>query len=289
MIDGAIRLFRSHFVTLIKISAAVLLPIGIIQILATTIVGPLDMTSFLIENPDATPEEVLGPMIPIYSVLAVTGILTFLGSVWVQAASILALTQVYQGISPDWAASLRASLRRFLPLMLATILITLVPGIGLIFCIAPGVFLWTMWSVTPAALMAEQKGPLAAMSRSWQLVKGRFWPVLGAMILGYLLYWVVSQIISTVTAVVTVAGAMASDSFSFIPSVLGSVIVSILSAPFLAAMVTIIYFDLRVRKEGYDLELMAADLARMSDQTHLGAPPPTSDDNPFGLDRPGGE
>jgi hypothetical protein len=80
---------------------------------------------------------------------------------------------------------------------------------------------------------------------------------------------------------------MSSESFSFVPTVLGTIIVSILSAPFLAAMVTIIYFDLRVRKEGYDLELMAGDLSRMESNPHLGAPPPASDDNPFGLDNPG--
>lgn len=289
MIDGAIRLFRSHFATLIKISAAVLGPIGLVQLIGTIAVGPLDLTSAFVPDPDLTPQEVLGPLVPVYTVLGITAIISFLGSVWVQAASILALTQVYQGIQPDWKNSLRASLRRFLPLTLATILITFVPAIGLVFCLVPGVWLWTMWSVTPAALMAEQKGAIQSMGRSWQLVKGRFWPVLGAMVLGYLLYWVVSQIVGTVTGVVTFAGMMGgSDTISFIPSVVGSIVVSILSAPFLAAMVTIVYFDLRVRKEGYDLELMAADLQRMESEAHLGAPPPESDDNPFGLDPPVG-
>jgi hypothetical protein len=285
MIDAAIRLFRSHFLTLIKISAAVLGPIGLVQLIATVAVGPVDFASFFVVDPDATFDDVFGPLAPAYTVLIVTSLLTSLGSVLVQGASITALAQVYQGIQPDWRSSLRAGLRRFLPLTVATIVVYLVAGIGLLFCILPGVALWTMWSVSPAALVTEQKGPIAAMSRSWQLVKGRFWPTLGAVALGYLLYYVVSQIISLITGVVTVMGAMSSESFSFVPTVIGTVIVSILSAPFLAAMVTIIYFDLRVRKEGYDLELMAADLSRMEGGAHL--PAPASDDNPFGLDTPG--
>lgn len=287
MVDAAIRLFRTHFRTLIKISAAVLVPLGLVQLIATIIVGPADLTSFISVDVNATPEEVLGPLVPAYVVLGVTSILTSLGSVLVEGASITALAQVYQGQEPDWRSSLRAGLRRFIPLTLSTILMYLVAGIGLIFCLAPGIFLWTMWSVSAAALVTEQKGPVAALRRSWQLVKGRFWPVLGAMALGYLLYYVISQIISVVTGVITVIGTLNSDSFSFVPTVIGTIIVSVLAAPFLAAMVTIVYFDLRVRKEGYDLELMAADLSRMEGDTHLGSPPPTSDDNPFGLDTPG--
>lgn len=285
MVDGAIRLFRTNFLTLIKISGVVLGPIAVIQLVATVAVGPVDMMSMMVVDPEATPAEVFGPLIPIYSVLAVTGILSFLGSVLVQGASITALAQVYQGIEPDWRASLQAGLRRFVPLTVSTILLSLGSAFGLIFCLVPGVFLFAMWSVSPAALVTEQLGPVAALRRSFRLVKGRFWPVLGAIVLGYLLYIVVSQIVGAITSVFTFMGAMNEAQFSFLPTVVGSALVSVVSAPFLAAMVTIIYFDLRVRKEGYDLELMASDLERMEGR-HTTAPPPSSDD-PFGLGSPG--
>jgi hypothetical protein len=283
MVDGAIRLYRTHFLTLIKISALVLGPIGLIELLAVATVGPVDMTSMLVVDPEATPVEVLEPLIPMYAVLGVTAILSFLGSVLVQAASITALAQSYQGTEPDWKTSLRSGARRFVPLMVATILLSLGSGIGLLFCLIPGVFLFTMWTVTPPALVTEQLGPLSALGRSFRLVKGRFWAVLGAVVLAYLLYVVVSQIIGTVTGVVTIFGAANTDQFSFLPAVLGNVLVSIVSAPFLAAMVTIIYFDLRVRKEGYDLELMARDLERMEGSR---PPAPPDDQDPFGLGSP---
>ncbi|HEX2155132.1 MAG TPA: hypothetical protein VHL52_14295 [Acidimicrobiia bacterium] len=285
MVDGAIRLYRNNFLTLIKISAMVLGPIAVVELIATAAVGPLDLATMLVVDPDATAMEVFEPLIPIYSVLALTGILSFLGSVLVQGASITALAQAMQGEEPDWRVSLRAGARRFFPLMLSTILLSLGSGIGLIFCLVPGIFLFTMWTVSPAALVTERLGPVAALGRSYRLVKGRFWPVLGAVVLAYLLYVVVSQIVGAVTSVLTIVGAVNGEQISFLPAIVGSSIVSVISAPFLAAMVTIIYFDLRVRKEGYDLELMARDLERMesASPTHT-----TSDDDPFGLGAPDG-
>lgn len=311
MVDAAIRLFRTNFLTLIKISSVVLVPIAVIQLIGTVMVGPLDMASLVVVDPDMTPAEALEPLIPLYAVLGVTGLLSFLGSILVQGASITALAQVYQGEEPDWRSSLRVGGRRFLPLTISTILFSLgtamplliagalivllviaIGPVGLLpgFAVGVGglvatVILFTRWTVSPAALVTEQLGPVAALGRSFQLVRGRFWPVLGAIVLAYILYFVVNQIISVVTTVVTLAGAMGSEQVSFIPSVVGSALVSIIATPFLAAMVTIIYFDLRVRKEGYDLELMAADLERMGG--HDASPPPAAGDDPFGLGSPG--
>jgi hypothetical protein len=284
MVDAAITLFRTNFATLLKISASVLVPVGVIQLVATIAVGPVDMASMLVFDPEATPEELFAPLVPIYAVLGLTGLLAFIGSVLVQGASITALAQVYQGIEPNWVDSLRAALHRWVALVTSTILLTIGSTFGLLFCLVPGVFLFVMWAVSPAALIAEKLGPVAALGRSFRLVRGRFWPVLGAVVLAYLLYLIASQIINTAAFALTIMGTAGTGFMSFIPSVVGSILVSIVATPFLAAMVTIIYFDLRVRKEGYDLELMAADLVP-DDRPPPGAPP--AHDDPFGLGNPG--
>lgn len=313
MVDAAIRLFRNNFWTLVRISASVLVPIGIVQIVATILVGPVDLTSFETLDPEtADPADVLGPLIPIYSALGATSLLSFLGSILVQGGSITALAHSMQGEEPDWRQSLGVGLRRWLPLFANTLLVTIVPILAfvvpfvlmtvlaaatglagiilLIFIGLPGsvalaVWVFTRWSVSPVALITERKGPVQALGRSNGLVTGRFWPVLGAILLAYLLYFVASQIIGSVTGVLTLFGAASDGSFTATPSIVGSVLVSIIATPFLASMITVLYFDLRVRKEGYDLELMAADLAELeSDQP---ARPSSSDDDPFGLGRPG--
>lgn len=284
MVDAAIRLYRTNFLTLIKISAVILGPIGLIQLIATIAVGPVDLLSLAVVDPDTTtPAEVFEPLIPIYTVLAITSLFSFLGSVLVEGASLTVLAHHYRGEETDWKDSLRVGWGRFLPLIAATLLVSLGAGFGLIFCLVPGVFLFTMWAVTPAALVTERLGPFAAMGRSYQLVRGRFWPVLGAIVLAYLLYMIANQIIGVITGVTTVLGSLNGEQISFLPSVIGSALVSIVAAPFLAAMITVIYFDLRVRKEGYDLELMAQDLRQIEGDATL----PPQDDDPFGLGTPG--
>ena len=280
-VDAAIRVYRSHFPTLMRISLLVLGPIALLQMAAAVAMGPLDLLSLALAEPEAPLDETLGPLLGPYLVLVLGSILSGLGTVLVQASSIAALAQAYQGLEPDWRVSLRAGGRRLLAVLAALLVTWLVAGIGLLFCLLPGILLYTMWSVTPVVVVAEQKGPLAALGRSWELVKGRLWPVLGALVLAYLLYFVASQLLGLAASTFALADA-ASGTVSFLPNVVATAVVSVLAAPFLAAVVTIIYFDLRVRKEGYDLELMARDLRRMESPRR-----PRSDDDPFGLGRPG--
>lgn len=283
IVDAAIRLYRTDFLTLLRISATILGPIGLVQIFTVAALGPLSLTD-LAPDPGATSlGELVEPLLPLSTALGLTSLFSFLGSVLVQGASLSVLAHRYHGETPQWQASLRVGWSRFLPLVATTILIALGSVFGLFLCVLPGIFLFTMWSVAPAALVTERLGPIGSMSRSFRLVTGRFWPVLGAIALSYLLYAVANQIIGIITSVVTVLGSLDGEAISFLPSVVGSALVSILAAPFLAAMVTVIYFDLRVRKEGYDLELLAHDLDRIGSD----APPPPRDDDPFGLGAPG--
>lgn len=282
IVDAAIRVYRAHFPVLMRISLVVLGPIALIQIAGAVAMGPLDLMGLATADPDAPLDEVLGPILGAYAVLGIGSILSSLGTVVVQASSIAALAQAYQGESPDWQMSLRAGFRRFLPVLGALVVTWLVAGLGLLLCLIPGVLLYTMWSVAPAVVVAERSGPLTALRRSWNLVRGRLWPVLGAIVLAYILYFVASQIIGLAASTFAFADA-AAGVVSFLPSVIATALVSVLAGPFLAALITIIYFDLRVRKEGYDLELMARDLRRMEDPRH----PDTPGDDPFGLGRLG--
>lgn len=287
MVDGAIRLYRANFVTLIKISAIVLGPIVLLGLLGELSLGSTDIAAIENLDPATTdPAEVLSMFFTAerIALFAVTGILSLLGTILVEAASITAIGQYYQGTEPDASGSLRAALSRFIPILLASILVAIGATFGLIFCILPGIALFVFWSLTTPAIVTEQLAATEGMRRSWQLVKGRFWPIFGAIILAYILYIIAGQIIGFVFGAVTFAGA-SDGTVSNLPGLIASGIVEIVVAPFLAAMLTIIYFDARVRKEGYDLELMAQEIARLE---QVGAPPPRSDndDDPFGLGSP---
>ena len=94
---------------------------------------------------------------------------------------------------------------------------------------------------------------------------------------GYLLYFVVSQVIGTVISMLSPRTYSVASRYHSSPGDRVD-LVSIVSAPFVAAMITIIYFDLRVRKVRPGL--MARDLERWKSATHLPG-------DTFGLGDPG--
>jgi hypothetical protein len=145
------------------------------------------------------------------------------------------------------------------------------------------VWLYISWSVTVPALVVEHLGAFEAIQRSYRLVRRRFWPVLGVVVLSVLLYGTISYLFSLAGSLFTFLGDETSVGIPVAASVISSTLSSIVVQPFIAAVLIVLYFDLRVRAEGYDLRLMATELG---DGTP--PPPPTSSpDDPFGLGSPG--
>lgn len=55
--------------------------------------------------------------------------------------------------------------------------------LGLVLLILPGLYLYVRWSVATPVLIAEEAGPIQALTRSGEEVSGRFWPVAGLFLL----------------------------------------------------------------------------------------------------------
>ncbi len=119
------------------------------------------------------------------------------------------------------------------------------------------VYFYTMLSFAPVLIVLERLPVIDAITRSFALVRNSFWRVLGIQ----LLTWVV---------VLLVAGAVAAP-FNFVGAVLvgssgssligatvgavGSAIGRIITAPFSAGVVVLLYTDRRIRAEAFDLVL----------------------------------
>lgn len=123
------------------------------------------------------------------------------------------------------------------------------------------VYLTIRLSFSSAALILENVGVWEGMRRSWQLTKGSFWRVLGILLLALLitslLIMFVSGALSIVGGVAIGVGqgpyAIAMAVTSFLSSVLQAAVL-----PFTSAVVALTYIDLRMRKEGLDVELRQA-------------------------------
>jgi hypothetical protein len=121
----------------------------------------------------------------------------------------------------------------------ASILAGIAITIGLILIIVPGLYLITIWAVIVPVIVLEQSGVMASFGRSHQLVRGRGWHVFGTLVLAWLILLAVNLILGLI--------------FTALPNVLGrglsSVISGTLIAPFIALVVTLVYYRLSASSE----------------------------------------
>ncbi|UGY93135.1 hypothetical protein [Streptomyces gobiensis] len=130
-------------------------------------------------------------------------------------------------------------------------------------------FFYIRFGMAPTAAALEGQPPVAALRRSWQLVQGSWWRVLGIMLLVVILVGVVNQIIQTVlmliggfsvSAATFSGGAPEPATFIILLLVIlfALAVSSALTTPFPYLVATLLYTDLRIRQERFDLTLAEA-------------------------------
>ena len=110
------------------------------------------------------------------------------------------------------------------------------------------------------AVILEEHRPIAAMRRSWNLVRGSVRRALGIVIATGILSFLVSTVPSMAGSMFLRFADTSSTLFALLLTVAG-LAGQILLQPLLFAIFTLFYFDQRVRKEGYDIEIRAQQAA----------------------------
>ncbi|MBA3555114.1 MAG: hypothetical protein H0W29_10200 [Gemmatimonadales bacterium] len=220
--------------------------------------------------------------------------LTIIAGAVSTAACFKAITDAYLEAAPEWKSSLRFAASRLLSVVWVTLLTGLVlalpflpVGVVIALLVAAGadggalvavvvllllaafaaaVWLYVSVQVSVPALLTEELRGTKALRRSGGLVRGRWWQTFLILVLGGLLASIVSGAISGLLTAVTFTDLGDSLLPSLVLNAIGTTIATVLTTPFTAAFITVLYFDLRVRKEGFDLELLAQ---------RVGVDPPT--------------
>jgi hypothetical protein len=136
--------------------------------------------------------------------------------------------------------------------------------VGVVFVmIVGGLFFYVRLLLATQAIVLEGQGPFAGLRRSWRLVGQAFWRSLGIFLLVYAFMYVVSLVIQLPLVVIGAFFGMLFDNSLPYQGIASLVTygVLILVLPLQFIVFTLLYYDLRVRKEGYDLELMAQQVA----------------------------
>jgi hypothetical protein len=121
--------------------------------------------------------------------------------------------------------------------------------------------LYAFVALVPQAVMLEGYGPLGALARSWRLVRGEVRRALVVVIATGILSFLVGDVPRTLLVLSLLRRYGASFILINALGSLGALLAQVLLQPLLVMVFTLLYYDLRVRKEGYDLELLAQQAA----------------------------
>lgn len=120
--------------------------------------------------------------------------------------------------------------------------------LALVIALVPVTWLGTMWAVPVPVLIYEDKGNFVALGRSFALVKNRFWATCGAFALMVLVQLILVIVLVAPGMVALFLGAPVWLSLALM--IAGGILLTVTTYPMLGGVISSIYLDLRLRKEG---------------------------------------
>jgi hypothetical protein len=248
ILSASFEVYKANATNLIMIVAIVVVPLSLISHLFTGVVfKPTTQTvTFAGQTISTTTTRSFGTFI-LASLIAAA--ITVIISAALQAALVRGAALATVGDPIDVEASYRYGFRRFGSVVWISLLVGIVVAIGFILLVIPGIIFLTMLSVAIPALVVENRRGTDAMGRSWNLVKGHFWHVLGTIVVAAIIAGVIGAIF----------GLLGGSNW-FLQWIFGS-IGSIITAPFSALVAILLYVDLRARTEALTGDRLRADLS----------------------------
>lgn len=252
LLDRTISLYRRHFLLFVGICAPPNL-VGMAFNLAV-LLGPL-----LTKGMGAGPSIVLAlgalVLVPVFLVVILLSYALAL------AATTFAISEIYLGrITTITLAYDRMKFRAF-RLLLIWIVIGLATLAGLFLCFIPGVWVFLRTALAVPAAVIEDLKTMPAIERSIALTKGSWVRVFLVYLLVFILQYAA---IALLQAPFIIGAVVAGDTALGITlqalAHFGAALTGMAITPLAAIALALIYYDERVRKEGFDLQYMMAAL-----------------------------
>lgn len=290
-LDATFSLYRRNFVLIASISAVVQIPYALLTLLLYEVTG---LGAFVrspfgsVNTTTLTPAQAQALLNSLVGVLAVSAGLLILTAVVVLPLGEAATTRAVSDRYLDRKTTLQAAYRAALGRLGSLIMMSLILAGAYLACVAAVVLLVILFAaigagsaggaiailagiaLIPALIIVVVRTVIAApaiviervsgwrgLKRSWHLVGGRFWPTFGRILLLGLISGIIS---SVVTAIFELPGSAIDPSNTFIFSQVASGIAAVFVGPITYIGVTLLYYDARIRKEGFDIEMLASSL-----------------------------
>jgi len=259
LLDETFKLYRAHFTVIAGASLIVILP----GLLLTLISGsyranPFTTIQQVIQNA-SNPEQLQViqnrnaqfTSSPLFLLSIPIGILLF---PFTQGVIFRAATSMAAGNLETIGSVLRGTVRRYFAIWGVIILTGLVAPSVLVIV---GIWVLIRWTVALPAMFAEDIGPVRALGRSWNLTRGNWWRTFGLWLVVYILVVILQYaMLALFGGIAALIPGLGDDLRAALVSTVTS-IVSALVGAVSPIVFTMLYLDLRVRKEGLDLDQLA--------------------------------
>ena len=279
ILDGSFNIYRRHFGLFMRLSLILVwLPAAAgIYLNLRFSSNPFELLNLFEENIAGS----IGIAILLVVVWTVCGLL-------LKAGTIRVISDSYLGREPELGSSLRFGVNKIIPLLLValskTLLIILLygaavlavmllyfmgrilgPGVGglMAFLGIVGAAWFVIWvacaygMTTPIVVLEDLPSSFDAFGRSWELTRGARGKIAGTMIVTSLIsQFLPAMVIAAMTAAVGAAGNQSLQPLFVVVSSL----LSIVLAPILPCALTLLYYDLRVRREAFDIQVLSEQL-----------------------------
>ncbi len=277
ILDGALQLFRRHFGLFLKLSLAVMwLP------LAFSIYWRARFFGLATATPEQTAAVMQSQIVPFALWGMVWAVLYGAGMLLLTAGSIRVISDSYLGREPQFGDSLQFGVGKIVPLFLVGLgktlllfLLIILSGVVIGLTGAAGgmavllVFIEAIAAIwlfiyvacgymvtTPVVVLETLSSNFDAFGRSWELTKGARGRVFGLVFVAGLISSVLpSLVLSALGALIGQLAPAATIAWTVIAAVLPVVL-----TPIVPCVLTLAYYDLRVRHEGFDLQLLSEQL-----------------------------
>ncbi|HVH59190.1 MAG TPA: hypothetical protein VM709_02620 [Candidatus Sulfotelmatobacter sp.] len=174
-----------------------------------------------------------------------------------QAATIFAVSDLYLGRAATVRGSFRKVGGKAFRVILVLLLVGLTVGVGFLLLIIPGIILFCRTAVAVPASMLEDTKAVGSIERSMQLTKGFAMQIFLIFLLVWVLSYLALLIFQVPFAYLQGATAQARQTLVFgmlALQHLSSFLSNVLVGPIGTIAFSLMYYNLRVRKEAFDIQ-----------------------------------
>lgn len=238
ILDASFHLLRDHYKSFVLLTAVAYFPLAVFTVLFSRYTG--------MELASAAPVFDWNVLILVLVQLTIFHVMS-------GVVAILA-SRAYLHEPLDPGSTWRLVLPRLPAILITGFIVIILCFIGFILLIFPAVYIYTRFGLAPLIAAIEGNGADKSFSRSSLLSQGQKLRIFGVTLLSLIIYFILTVGFGIIANIV--------------PSLMVRVIVGYLSTmlvwPALPMVQTVLYYDLRIRAEGYDVDLMSRSLDPLS-------------------------